>query len=66
MRKESWTCDICGNPTSEHHIHKAELIVGRTLVHKFDVCSTCYQFTPKGVFQKAFNRLFGSKVEVKK
>jgi hypothetical protein len=65
MKKVDWKCDVCGNPTDEQSIHQATLAIGRArstsqYTHYFDVCSTCYTETPKGVFQKAFNALLRS------
>lgn len=55
MKTETYTCDVCENPTSQNKCADARLTVNGD-TYLFHVCETCWVTTPKGVFRKAFNR----------
>jgi hypothetical protein len=60
MKTETFTCDTCEFKTNdETKIFEARITVygGGVFSRDFHVCKTCWDKTPKGVFQKAFNAL---------
>lgn len=56
MKTETYTCDVCENPTSQNKCSDASVRVGGD-VYAFHVCETCWVATPKGVFRKIFNKM---------
>ncbi len=67
MKTESYTCDVCdfksatGAPMFDAYLNIGCSKSRPMVSHQFHVCTTCYQESPKGVFQKAFNALIRKK-----